>query len=121
MRPTRLHWTPGPWIVETHATAYPDIQEYSIVAPRGYWDEARQDWQRCSVAGGAFDSKADARLIAAAPDLYETLARLVTICRSVLSPAHNSGALPDMTDHDALVQAYELLASLEEGCTLCQS
>lgn len=66
--------TAGPWHVETSRTQYPDLFEYRVLAPN---PDAGQ--QGVSYAGeslsvaGPLDSKADACLIAAAPDLLAAL------------------------------------------------
>lgn len=67
--------TPGPWHVERHATRYPDLFTYDIIAPRGWADPTTGETVRCGVAAG-LDCAADARLIAAAPELVAAVAEL---------------------------------------------
>lgn len=69
--------TPGPWVIETQSSGFPDIELYSIVAPKGFWDEHAQKYRTCGIGGGPFDSDGDAYLISAAPDFK-------LVCEAVL-------------------------------------
>jgi hypothetical protein len=64
--------TPGPWIVEEHKNPqYPDLPTFDVVAPKG-WQEPSGEYKVCGVASG-LDSREDAHLIAAAPELLDLL------------------------------------------------
>lgn len=55
-------WTPGPWAAENY----------------GYvWEVYAHN---CSCVAEEIDGEADARLIAAAPDLYEALVVMLRVC-----------------------------------------
>lgn len=73
--------TPGPWEV----TANPSGHPYQIYAPRGINMQAITRWGAISMPSSD-EGKANARLIAAAPELLDAL----TYARRFLNP----------TDHD---------------------
>lgn len=81
-----LTGTDGPWIVETHPTSYPDLFTYDIIAPHGWSDPETGRVRACAVATG-LDSAADARLIAAAPELLRTLLQVRDSLRGALGVA----------------------------------
>ena len=58
--------TPGPWEYTKHATKYPDLFTYNIQQA-----QPDPDFNRVCGVTSELDSEADARLIAAAPDLLE--------------------------------------------------
>lgn len=68
--------TPGPWRVDDEH----DTDAVSIVG-RPAWKARRfgvdGEWDVCNVEQDTADSKANARLIAAAPDLYDALEALL--------------------------------------------
>ena len=79
---TKLKATPGPWTIGSNS----DIaQEVSIDAMRGDPDIGCTQWEAFAVCYGEFDrpdlgmekALANARLIAAAPDLYAALEELL--------------------------------------------
>ena len=58
--------TPGPWKTTKHATKYPDLFTYSVIQA-----QPDPDFNRICGIASELDSAADARLIAAAPDLLD--------------------------------------------------
>ena len=72
---TRTH-TPGPWEVRRIATKYPALWVYNVEAPAGWTDPQTGEVKLCSVAF-RLDSEADARLIAAAPEMLALLRNVV--------------------------------------------
>jgi hypothetical protein len=99
--------TPGPWIVETHSTKYPDLFTYSIIAPNGY-TEPDGSMCRCAVGMGEFDSLEDASLIAAAPDLLKALKELLTAVR------HMPNLLQTYPSIDTITAASDAIAKAEQ-------
>jgi len=69
--------TPGPWIVKENKTKYDDLFEYDII-------QAQPDPEYDRILSVVFniDSKANAQLIAAAPDLLEALKHLKNLMES---------------------------------------
>lgn len=85
--------TPGPWIVGSYD--FLDQQVY-IDAPSGDPDLGYKSWEGVAIAYGCEESpskglekaKANAMLIAAAPDLLEALEMLETTCELGLGYDH---------------------------------
>ncbi len=101
--------TPGPWIVETWPTKYPDLFEYNVLAPRG-WTNQDGTLQTCGVVSG-LDSEDDARLIAAAPDILAALQQLrqaVLDCRLLDVKKRFSLCLADAAASKAIAKATGL-------------
>jgi hypothetical protein len=59
------------------------------------------------------EDDANARLIAAAPDLYCSLKELLEICRSKCSPLDEQ-LLSNKTNHEALLDACDVLDRIRE-------
>jgi len=106
-----LKHTPGPWRVSNSngmiCVSAPKGHPHQSLCAVGY--ETAKTYPEEVQRGLRADTEANARLIAAAPELLEALTLLVEVGRCVLSPIHNSGALKDMTDHEVLVKAVEAL------------
>ena len=69
-------FTPGPWVMEftgPHAATRDGFWEIAPLGPDG-----EPDWSR-EIAATADDNKANARLIAAAPEMYEALSECCRI------------------------------------------
>lgn len=101
--------TPGPW-----TTNYMGNGEWEVVANGPDRDDVAGI---CIVAGGLgtvledgrdYESDANARLIAAAPELYDSLKELLEICRVKCGP-HDEQILPNKTNHDAMLDACDIL------------
>jgi hypothetical protein len=86
--------TPGPWVVPAWPSKQPPVLKGGI--------DPRDSYPICKTIGCLADSRANAQLIAAAPDLYAALK-----------------ALCDLEDHDdALVQAgLAAIAKAEKGAS----
>jgi hypothetical protein len=77
--------TPGPWIVDENS----DPQEISIDAPNGDPTIGHGEWKSLVVVYGSDDfpeegaevARSNARLISAAPELFEALNNMVEIAR----------------------------------------
>jgi hypothetical protein len=92
-----LTHTPGPWVAEftgPHATTRDGMWEIAPVGPDG-----QPDWDR-EVAATADTNEANARLIAAAPELLEAL-------KAMMDGAYGNPAFPD---ENALVEAQAAAA-----------
>ena len=72
--------TPGPWIFEERKTAF------DILAPESVYYVA----EYLGVDCGVIDNMADARLIAAAPDLLEALENLLKVHEGEGGTQYNS-------------------------------
>jgi hypothetical protein len=96
--------TPAPWEVSKHAT--PEYApQYGV-----YSDGARND--HVIVTGR--QCKADAALIAAAPELLRSVKALSNWMREHTSPTQSD------TPHDILVEAVELIKTIENGAWAVQ-
>ena len=84
--------TPGPWAVKHHE----DTDTYSIYV-------AGQEWNSWTVAalGYAKEDEANARLIAAAPDLLEALQYMLEVCPSI----NQQGKEAHLRAHAAIAKA----------------
>lgn len=97
--------TPGPWVLSQEDPALIYIPHttdpfgmYAISEHSHYRDE---------------EDEANARLIAAAPELYDSLKELLEICRSKCSPLDEQ-LLPNKTNHQALIDACHVLDRIRE-------
>ena len=90
-----MSYTPGPWVVEpTYYKDEKDPDGYNIVSGS------------CVVVGteGIYaDGEADARLIASAPTLLETLKALLAVCDEELDPKRT----PEMQEARAAIAKAE--------------
>ncbi len=98
-------FTPGPWIV--HATD-------QIAAEVGD-DLLNIAWALSASMGKELPSVANAHLIAAAPDLYDALTRLVEVCESnsMLETVFESLATP-MAALEAAKLALSMVSEVEK-------
>ncbi len=108
--------TPGPWM----AVHLADNHLWTVVTD---WTNLEHDVPSgeirnigagvANVFGVKGECEANARLIAAAPDLLAALNELLEICRYKCSP-HDEVILPNgRTNHEALVNACAVLAKAE--------
>ena len=102
--------TPGPW----HRGSDFNDNRFVIFPETGRMRlEPGQGTVLYSIAK-VFDSfnededDANTRLIAAAPELYDSLKELLEICRVKCSP-HDEQILPSKTNHDAMLDACDVL------------
>lgn len=102
--------TPGPW----HRGSDFNDNRFVIFSETGRMRlEPGQGTVLYSIANvfNAFsenEDDANARLIAAAPELYDSLKELLEICRVKCSP-HDEQILPNKTNHDAMLDACDVL------------
>jgi len=102
----RSDFTPGPWVV----VPYGDGNALVICT------ESDGNWRICFLATpgdsyGAWETiKADARLIAASPTMYEALAEINRQCEIADDPDHHTLGLIKHISHDALAKAHSLKA-----------
>ena len=69
-----MNYTKGNWTIETHKdTKYPDIETYTILAPNPDAGKSGVCYSGSHLAVAQLDYLPDARLISAAPDMYEAL------------------------------------------------
>lgn len=103
-------WTPGPWFAGRLVLADPDDEFGTIsIGQQDISDRPNKDahfedticevWQNPNLAE---DAEANARLIAAAPELLEALEDIVTSC-TIIQPAHLSDAVANA--HAAIAKA----------------
>jgi len=79
-------FTPGPWTTDYCDSVH---QQYEIVSPKGYTVATVLPTSEKGTLSDARDNdKADAHLIASAPDLYEALVEYVSAFGQALE-AHN--------------------------------
>lgn len=105
--------TPGPWKVSPN-WPFPDDSgrlHDAVVAVSPDGTEALI----CSFEHSVFrDSQnPNARLIAEAPAMLEALKALVEVGRYLISPVHESGAIPGRSDHDILLAAWDAIERAE--------
>jgi hypothetical protein len=105
--------TAGPWKMSGSTTAvYRAVQNGNWA---GHSDLNEPIAWLTDTGRNAKETEANARLIAAAPELLAALRELVEVGRTVLSPVHDSGAVKGRTDHEILVAAVAALAKAEGG------
>lgn len=97
--------TPGPWII------FADQGSAVAVLP------AMRPGEVCSFEGSGLPNKeANARLIAAAPDLYEAARALVEAEDALLAELRAAGEMPDLTEKPwSLVDALRTAIAKAEG------
>ena len=71
---TDTPWTPGPWYIAA-LDDQEEATEFDILAPDG----EEEPWHIAKTYGNIDGEKANARLIAAAPEMAEALANMVEI------------------------------------------
>ena len=100
--------TPGPWVIDYegttgHIKAFVRDKTPTVCK---YGTDYRGE--RHSALALEHQDAANARLIAAAPELYDSLKELLEICRVKCSP-HDEQILPNKTNHDAMLDACDAL------------
>ena len=100
--------TPGPWVIDYegtvgHIKAFVGDKTPTVCK---YGTDYRGE--RHSALEIEHQDDANARLIAAAPELYDSLKELLDICRVKCSP-HDEQILPNKTNHDAMLDACDIL------------
>jgi hypothetical protein len=95
--------TPGPWVIRDHTVGHPPRRAWiEINAPLG---SGRGEHPICRIPAGFTNQDADARLIAAAPELVEAAQELVTNLA-------NMGRDGDYLSHQVRHAAKQLRAAL---------
>ena len=102
--------TPGPWVAvipsSPHICKGSDITNYSVFADNAFHDQAEID-NKTIISGqfterlGLEESTANAHLIAAAPDMLETLEWVVKECGRAVCDLD-----PEISGHKCLIAAY---------------
>jgi len=86
-------FTSGPWVAEASKSGLYGSHDYlGVWATRSNGSRVRIADCASHVAGRGPEDSANARLVAAAPDLYEAFERLCAIALN-----HGSGEVPDAT------------------------
>jgi len=83
-----MNYTKGNWTIETHKdTKYPDIETYTILAPNPDAGKSGVCYSGSHLAVAQLDYLPDARLISAAPDMYEALKAVLStvVCNGDMS------------------------------------
>lgn len=94
--------TDGPW---THDK---EDMGYSIGNAKTGRVKGNHDYTVCTINGNSFQDEANARLIAAAPELLDALSNLLNWGRDHLSPVHEPETLPLLiAAHNAIAKATE--------------
>ena len=94
----RAQHTPGPWRVEAHFLGYDIVSSSPQMSATVATTAARP-----SITG-----EADARLIAAAPDLLDALKGMVGLIQLI------QGREPDLQKNHRFIAAMEVIAKAEE-------
>ena len=82
-----MNYTKGNWTIETHKdTKYPDIETYTILAPNPDAGKSGVWYSGSHLAVAQLDYLPDARLISAAPDMYEALKEIRQCLVAITQP-----------------------------------
>lgn len=105
--------TPGPWHVDYKGTIGHIKAIVNDVSPTvcKYGTDSRGE--RHSAVSLSHQDEANARLIAAAPELYSSLKELLEICRFKCGP-HDEQILPNKTNHNAMLDACDVLDKIRK-------